>query len=119
MAQGSRYQWSPATTDERALESPAKTTRVAATYYAPGEIVLQLGFTSAYGGNLELYAVDWDSTARREIVSVDGESAVLSGEFNHGAWMSFPVSLAAGGTVSIVVDRTAGANAVLSGVFLG
>jgi hypothetical protein len=119
LAQGSRYQWAATTTDERALESPTKTTRVAATYYASGEIVLQLGFTAAYSGNVELYAVDWDSTARREIVSVDGESAVLLGEFNRGAWMSFPVSVVAGGTLSIVVDRTAGVNAVLSGVFLG
>jgi hypothetical protein len=119
LAQGSRYQWAPATTDERALENHTKTTRLAATYYAPGEILLQLGFTTAYSGNVELYALDWDSTARREIISVDGESAVLSGEFNHGAWISFPVSVAAGGTVSIVVDRTAGANTVLSGVFLG
>ena len=33
--------------------------------------------------------------------------------------MGFPISAAAGETVSIVVDRTAGANAVLSGIFLG
>jgi hypothetical protein len=118
VAQGSRFQWAPATTDERALESPTKTTRVAATYYDPNEIALQLSFTGAYSGNIELYAVDWDSTTRREIISVNGESAVLSGEFNKGAWVSFPISVAAGETVSIVVDRTAGANAVLSGIFL-
>jgi hypothetical protein len=117
--QGSRYQWAPSTTDERALESPTKTTRVAATYYDPNEIHLQLSFTGAYSGNIELYAIDWDSTTRREIISVNGESAVLSGEFNRGAWVSFPISVAAGETISIVVDRTAGANAVLSGIFLG
>jgi hypothetical protein len=33
--------------------------------------------------------------------------------------MSFPISVAAGGTVTITVDRTAGVNAVLSGIFLG
>jgi hypothetical protein len=118
VAAGNRFQWDPATTDERALESPTKTTRVAATYYDPNEIVLQLSFTGAYSGNMELYAVDWDSTTRREIISVDGESAVLSSEFDQGAWVSFPISVAAGETVSIVVDRTAGANAVLSGIFL-
>jgi hypothetical protein len=118
LTQGSRFQWEPVSTDERALESPTKTTRVAATYYAPDEIVLQLSFTGAYGGNVELYALDWDSTTRREIISVGGESAVLSGEFNKGAWVSFPISVAAGETIPIVVDRTAGANAVLSGIFL-
>jgi hypothetical protein len=33
--------------------------------------------------------------------------------------VTFPISVAAGETVPIVVDRTAGANAVLSGIFLG
>lgn len=118
LQQGSRFQWASPTTDERALESPTGTTRVAGTYYAPTEIVLQLNFTGTYSGNIELYALDWDSTARREIISVNGESAVLSGEFDQGAWMSFPISVAAGETVSITVDRIAGANAVLSGIFL-
>jgi hypothetical protein len=118
LTRGSRFQWAPATIDERALESPTKTTRVAATYFAPAEIVAQLNFTAAYSGNIELYALDWDSTARREIVSVGDESAVLSGEFHHGAWVSFPISVAAGGTIPIVVDRSAGVNAVLSGIFL-
>jgi hypothetical protein len=118
LAQGSRFLWNPATTQERALESPTKTTRVAATYYAPSEIVLRLNFAEAYNGNVELYALDWDSTARREIISVNSQSAVLSNEFNQGAWVSFPISVAAGEAVSIVVNRTAGANAVLSGIFL-
>jgi len=50
---------------------------------------------------------------------VNGQSVVLSSDFSQGAWVSFPVSVAAGGTVSIVVRRMAGPNAVLSGVFLG
>ncbi len=50
---------------------------------------------------------------------MDGQTAVLSGEFNQGAWVSFPVNVQAGETVTITVDRLAGANAVLSGVFLG
>ena len=33
--------------------------------------------------------------------------------------MHFPVSVGAGGSVLITVNRVAGANAVLSGVFLG
>jgi hypothetical protein len=77
-----------------------------------------LTFAKAYSGNLHLYALDWDTTARREIITVNGQSAVL-GEFNKGAWVSFPINVAAGGTVTIIVDRTAGANAVLSGIFLG
>ena len=119
LAQGSRYVWASSTSDVRALESPEKTTREAATYFDPGQIRLSLKFNTAYSGNLRLYAVDWDSTARRELISVDGQTADLSSSFNQGAWVSFPISVAAGESVSIVVDRTAGANAVLSGVFLG
>jgi hypothetical protein len=119
--QGSRYQWATGTTDVRALQNPEKTitTSVAATLYDPNQIRVQLGFTEKYSGNLELYAVDWDSTARREMISVNGQTAVLSSEFNAGAWVSFPLNVQAGETVTITVDRLAGANAVLSGIFLG
>jgi subtilase family protein len=119
LAQGSRYVWASSTEDLRALQNPEKTIRKAATYYDPNEIQLKLSFSSAYTGNLRLYAVDWDSTARRELISVNGQTASLSSSFNGGAWVSFPISVAAGETVSIVVDRTAGPNAVLSGIFLG
>ena len=40
-------------------------------------------------------------------------------QLNAGAWMHFPVSVGAGGSVLITVNRVAGANAVLSGVYLG
>lgn len=119
VVRGSRYQWAPSTTEVRALESPSTSTRTAATYYDPNQINLQLSFASAYSGNLELYAVDWDSTARREMISVNGQTAVLSSNFNQGVWVSFPVNVQKGETVTITVDRLAGANAVLSGVFLG
>ena len=117
--QGSRFTWTPSTTETQALQNPSKTTRVAATLYDPNQIKLHLSFTAAYSGNLELYALDWDTSARREMISVNGQTAVLSGAFNKGAWVTFPISVAAGGTVTITVDRTAGANAVLSGIFLG
>ena len=117
--QGSRFTWAASTAEERALQNPSKTARVAATLYDFNQIKLHLSFTAAYSGNLELYALDWDTSARREMISVNGQTAVLSGAFNKGAWVTFPISVAAGGTVTITVDRTAGANAVLSGIFLG
>ncbi len=117
--QGTRYQWASSTTEARALESPSKSTRVASAVYDPNEIRLRLSFSAAYNGNLELYALDWDSTARREMISVNGQTAVLSSEFNVGAWVSFPVNVQAGETLTITIDRLAGSNAVLSGIFLG
>jgi hypothetical protein len=119
LAQGARWVWAPSTSDVRALQSPDKSTREAATYYDPNQLRLNLTFSSAYTGNLSLYALDWDSAGRRELISVGGQTAVLGGDFTQGAWVTFPISAAAGETVPIVVDRTAGANAVLSGIFLG
>ena len=117
--QGSRYQWQPSTSDTRALESPDKSTRAAATLYDSNQIKLRLNFTAAYSGNLKLYAVDWDSTARRETITINGQTAALKGEFNSGAWMTVPINVEAGGVVTITVNRIAGPNAVLSGIFVG
>lgn len=119
LEKGSRYQWASSTTEARALENPEKTTRVAAAYYSATQIQAKLSFTTAYSGNLELYAVDWDSTARRETISVNGKTATLASSFHEGAWVSFPISVVDGEAVTITVTRTAGANAVLSGIFLG
>ena len=102
-----------------ALQSPNRHTRTAAGYLDPNQIRLSVKFNTAFTGNLHLYAVDWDSHARRELISVNGQTADLSRDFNQGAWVSFPISAAAGETIPIVADRTAGESAVLSGIFLG
>jgi hypothetical protein len=119
LVQGSRWVWSSSSKDVRALESPDGLTREATTYYSGSQLRLSLTFTSAYTGDLHLYAVDWDKRGRRELISVGGQTADLSSDFSQGAWVTFPISVTAGGTVSIVIDRTAGVNAVLSGIFLG
>jgi hypothetical protein len=118
LAQGTRYEWAANTTETRALEGPEATTRNAAAYYSSTQVRVLLSFSAAFSGNLHLYAVDWDSTGRREIITVNGQSAALSSSFHEGAWVSFPVTVAAGGTVTITVDRTGSSNAVLSGIFL-
>ncbi len=119
LVQGTRYRWLASTTDVRALEAPNGLSREAATYTNATQIRVSLSFNAAYSGILHLYAVDWDSTARREIITVNGQTVALSSSFHEGAWVSVPISVAAGGMVTITVDRTAGANAVLAGIFLG
>ena len=123
LVQGSRYQWATSTTDVQALESDDQSTREAACWSASTQLELQLSFSSAYSGNLELYALDWDSTSRQESISVSDASgtqtAGLATSFNEGAWMVFPISVASGGSVTINVQDMSGANAVLSGIFLG
>ena len=72
---------------------------------------------------MHLYALDWDSSARRQNVTVaDGTTTKtinITTAFSGGAWMHFPISVPSGGAVTITIDRLAGANAVLSGIFLG
>ena len=121
--QGSRFQWSAGTTDVRALQSPDASSRRAACFYDGAEVRLRLVFTSAYSGTLHVYVVDWDSLGRRENVTVNDGSgprtASISTDFSQGAWVNAPITVAAGGTVNITVTRTAGMNAVVSGLFLG
>jgi hypothetical protein len=124
LTRGARYLWDGNSSDARALRSPDGSGRRAATYYDGDQIGVRLDFTAAYNGNLNLYALDLDSRGRRETISVDdGSGSVrpvyLGSDFTPGAWVSVPINVGAGGSVRITVDRTAGANAVLSGVFLG
>ena len=106
----------------RALENETQTLRRASQWFHSTSLRLHLTFSAAYSGTLHLYALDWDGTGRREIVYVDdgsgSRSVNLNSSFNAGAWLHFPITVSAGGTVTIRVDRTAG-NATLSGLFLG
>ena len=104
LQQGSRYQWAGNTTDLRALSDPGQHLRNAGTYYDPNEIKMQLSFKEAYAGTLHLYAVDWDNESRREVISANGQTAVLSSDFSQGAWVAIPINVAKGGTLSITVE---------------
>ncbi len=123
LSHGSRYVWAQSTSDVRALQSPDQSTREAATYFDSKQVTVQVSLTGGFSGNLHLYAVDWDSKGRRESITVnDGngnQTASLSSDFSQGAWATFAVNVAAGGTLSITVTDTGGPNAVLSGIFLG
>jgi hypothetical protein len=118
LTQGSRFVWTSSTSDVRALQSPNGLTRAATAYYSTTQIQVALTFNSAYTGSLHLYALDWSKLGRRETITVDGETAGLSSDFSNGTWVTFPISVAAGETLPILVTRTAGVNAVLSGIFL-
>jgi len=123
LEQGGRTRWATGSADPRALENATQTERRAATYWHKTQVRVRLTFPSAYTGSLHLYLLDWDSTTRREIITVTdaaGPHAVaITSSFRDGAWVHVPISVAAGGAVLVTVDRTAGANAVLSGLFLG
>ena len=123
--QGSRYSWtgSGGTTQTRALQSPDSSTRRATCIFDANQLRLHLTFSSAYIGTLHIYALDWDSTTRREAITIDDGSgprrANITTAFDQGAWVNVTINVPSGGVVTITVDRLAGANAVLSGIFLG
>jgi hypothetical protein len=123
LPRGARYCWNCSTTDGRALQDPANTSapRHAATWYDGTRVHARLTFTSPYSGTVRVYALDWDNVGRRQRVTFNAGGADqvvdITTPFNSGAWMTFPVTNAT--TVNITIDRTAGPNAVLSGIFLG
>ena len=110
-------------TDVRALERPDQAERRVGALYHASQVRLRLTFPAAYDGTLHLYAVDWATTARRQRFTIDDGSgprvAAINTNFHDGAWLHFPVSVNAGGALTIRVDRLAGANVVLNGLFLG
>ena len=122
---GARATWVSPTSDVRALTNPAGTERRSQTFYAADKLRVRLSFANAYSGTLHLYAVDWDAYGgnRYENITVDDGSgprvAHLLTTFVPGAWIHAPISVPAGGSVTVTVDRTAGNSAVLAGLFLG
>jgi hypothetical protein len=94
-----------------------------AAVYDANQLRLHLTFTTAYTGTLHLYALDASTVDRREVVTVDDGSrprtATLGSPFDQGIWIHAPISVPSGGSVTITIDRRAGYNAVLSGLFLG
>jgi hypothetical protein len=120
--QGTRWQWRTSSTAVRDPESPDGATRRATAVYDATQLRLHLSFANAYSGTLHLYALDASTVDRREVITVNDGSgpriATLGSAFDQGIWVHAPITVAAGGSVTITVDRTAGYNAVLSGIFL-
>jgi hypothetical protein len=123
LVQGNRHQWAGSTDQVRALENPEETERRAGTLYDSNKVEVRLDFTNAYAGNLHLYSLDWDSSARRQSITVDdgtgAQKASLDSAFGQGAWAHAPIDVPAGGSVTITAERTGGDNAVLAGALLG
>ncbi len=123
LEQGQRTRWTASTSELRALEAPDQSVRRSAAFYHDSSLRLRLNFANAYAGTLHLYAVDWDKVTRRQTVTVSNGSSsqtiAISDAFNQGAWLHFPVSVAAGGALTVTVNDTGTPNALVAGLFLG
>jgi hypothetical protein len=120
------YTWSAATSDPRALNLAAagSTTRIAACWYAAGSFSIDVHLTDGQAHRLAVYALDWDNylggrSERLDLVD-DGTGAVLDsrtiGSFQGGVYVVWNVT---GNATVRVTNLVPGANAVLSGLFLG
>ena len=116
----STYTWTTTSTDPRALQVPGSTNRVAAVWYSSTSFTVDVNLGDGQTHDLELYFLDWDSKGRSEQVQISdaGTGTVLDTEtissFTNGVYLDWKVS----GNLVITITRTAGANAVLNGVFL-
>jgi uncharacterized membrane protein YwzB len=118
----SSWVWASSTTDIRALQKAASTTdRVAATWYAASSFSIDVNLTDGKSHQIALYALDWDSQARAETITIaDALTATVLdtrniSSFVNGEYLVWNLS----GHVIITVTRTGGANGVISGIFFG
>jgi YDG domain/Bacterial Ig-like domain (group 3)/MBG domain (YGX type) len=118
-AGSSSYTWAANTNVVQALQNPSGSGRIAAAWYASTRFTVHVDLTDGLSHNLELYFLDYDTTSRSEqvVFTNAGTHAVLSTQtvssFHDGVYMNYTIS----GNVLITITKTAGPNAVLSGLF--
>lgn len=115
------HTWASSTADARALLKAASAAgRIAAVWYTPGQMTVDLPFTGSQSRQIAAYFLDWDSLGRVQTVEVlSGTGTVLDtrtvSDFSGGVWMVWSV----GGHVRLRVTRVAGPNAVIGGLMFG
>jgi hypothetical protein len=114
------FTWASPTTDARALQNPATlTTNTATGWYTSSSMTFDVDVTDGNTHKLSFYAVDFDHQGRAETITLKdaGTGSVLDTEsintFDHGQYLAWNIS----GNVDVTVTRTAGVNAVVSGLF--
>jgi hypothetical protein len=113
------WTWTPSTSDGRALQQWLSTDHIAACWNAPTAFALDVDLRDGQPHRVALYFLDWDSAGRSESVTLtDANSgAVLDSEaisqFAGGTYLVWNLA----GHVQIQISRTAGPNAVVSGLF--
>jgi glucose/arabinose dehydrogenase len=115
------WTWNAATSDVRALQRASGTSRLAATWYGAPTFSIAVNLTDGQSHRVALYAIDWDTDARVQRVEIRDaatqavlDTRTLSG-FNGGQYLVWTLK----GHVTIHVTRTAGTNAIVSGLFFG
>ncbi len=112
--------WAASTLSAIALQdSSGSSFRIASCYHSTTSFNINVNLTDGNTHRIALYLLDWDSTTRSETISIldAASNTVLNTEtfssFHNGEYAVWNVQ----GNVIIQVTRTAGANAVVSGIF--
>jgi hypothetical protein len=115
------FTWAASTTDPRALQTASGSSRIAACWFSSTSFTVDVNLTDGQPHDLALYALDWDGNNGRSekmAISDANTGAVLDTEtvskFSGGVYLDWKIA----GHVVIKVTRLAGANAVLSGLFI-
>ncbi len=113
--------WVASTTDPRALQKLNSSDRIAAALYSPTTFEIDLNITDGQTHQVALYCLDWDSRRRAQTVELRdyASGAVLDSRsisnFHDGQYLVWDVA----GHVVFRITRTAGADAVVSGIYFG
>ena len=117
----SNFTWASSTTDVQALEDqPPGTSRIASTWYTGGTETFSVVTTDGNEHTIALYLLDWDGGRAETVTAETPTGTVLSSaeafsNFTGGQYAVYTIC----GSVNFVVTLTAGANAVVSGIFFG
>ena len=112
--------WASSTSSTSALQNLHGSGRVAARWSAPSSFYVDINFTDQSTHQIAIYCLDWNQTGRAETISVLDATTnnVLDtrsvSNFANGVYALWNVT----GHVRLQVTRTAGNNAVISGIFL-
>jgi len=113
------WTWNGSTADVRALQQPSNADRAAACWYSGGTLRIDVNVTDGAAHQVSLYGLDWDSVDRAERIDVldAATGAMLDSRtlasFHNGSYVVWTIK----GHVVFSVTRTAGINAVVSGLF--
>jgi hypothetical protein len=115
-----QYTWSTAASANALQVSSGSASDIASCYYSGTSYSINLNLTDGNPHKISLYLLDFDSTTRAETISILNASTntVLNTQsfsgFENGEYAIWEIT----GNVIIQVTDTAGANAVVSGIFV-
>ena len=117
----SSWTWASSTSDVRALQKNTASDRIAATWYSNTAFTVDINLTDGKTHQLAAYCIDWENAGRGQTVDLldAGTGIVLDtrtlSSFTNGQYLVWNAS----GHVILRFTKTAGVNAVVSGIFFG